>query len=59
MKIQEGEINLFLFHFFLMTPCKESSLLDEKASAHVAAIEVLKLEEVIMHIHKAENYRAK
>ena len=59
MKIQEGEINLFLFHFILMTPCKESSLLDEKASAHVAAIEVLKLEEVIMHIHKAENYRAK
>ena len=33
--------------------------MDEKASAHVAAIEVLKLEEVIMHIHKAEDYRAK
>ena len=42
-----------------MTPRKESPLLDEKSPAHVAAIEVFKLDVVIVHIHKAQDYRAK
>ena len=54
----QNETTLFLFHFFPVTPRKESPLLDEKSPAHVAAIKVLKLEEVIVHIHKAEDYRS-
>ena len=53
------DTNLILYHFFLVTPCKESPLLDEKSTAHVATIEVLKLDVVIMNIHKAQHYRAK
>ena len=33
--------------------------MDEKSPAHVASIEVLKLDEVIVNIHKAQHYRAK
>ena len=42
-----------------MTPRKESPLLNEKSPAHVAAIEVFKLDVVIVHIHKAQDYRSK
>ena len=50
--LKQKETNL-LFHFFLVPPCKESALLDEKSPAHVASIEVFKLDVVIVHIHKA------
>ena len=56
--LKQKETNL-LFHFFLVPPCKESALLDEKSPAHVATIEVFKLDVVIVHIHKAQDYRSK
>ena len=31
----------------------------EEPSAHVPTVKVMKLEEVIVHIHKAQDYRAK
>ena len=32
--------------------------MDEKSSTHVSAIEILKLEEVIVDVHKAQDYRS-